>query len=234
MRAVNRDPARLLTGLLAWSGVFGLGVGTYYMGRTTASQLISMFSAWAFALTLLMVVTVTQIARDPRRRLTIAHIAVFLGMGIVACSLAQMPLPWTQIARLQKTAPKIDAASPELKQILRRDSDGRPAAIMSLLGHRQAYESGVDNVSPYIGADEIFTRVQVENTLRALHAAGGRLLALPLANTYRNFYLAVCGAGYSFLERVELNFEIEGDAPRGLTLWTAPTPGVAPRPCPIR
>ncbi len=53
VRAIRGDPGRTLSGLLAWSGIFGLGVGGYYMGRSSAEQLITMFSAWALALALL-------------------------------------------------------------------------------------------------------------------------------------------------------------------------------------
>ncbi len=233
VRAIHGDSPRLLTGLLAWSGVFGLGVGSYYMGRSSDTQLITMFSAWTFALALLTLAVVEQIARDPERRLTPAHIATFLGMGLAACSLAQTPTPWTQIERLRTTAAPQFATSTALKQILRHYSDGRPAAIMSVLGHRQAYESGIVNVSPYLGSFVIVSRVQLDNTLHALHAAGGRLLALPLATTYPSFYRIVCAAGFSYLNRMEVNFEFEGSKRRGLTLWTAPVPGVAPRPCPI-
>jgi hypothetical protein len=234
VRALCRDRGRALTGLLAWSGIFGLGVGSYFMGRTSPGQEIAMFSAWALALVILAAATVEQIARDPKPRLTPAHVAVFLGMGVAACSLAQTPTPWTQIARLQRRAAPLLVTAPALKQILVRDGGGKPEAIMSVLGHRVAYEAGVVNVSPYLGSLLIVTIQQVDETLSALRAAGGRLLVLPLATTYTNFYLTVCKAGFSFIERVEANFENAGEGkPTGLTLWSAPVPGVPPRPCPI-
>jgi hypothetical protein len=39
VRAVRGEDGRLLTGLLAWSGVFGLGVGAYFAGRSTPDDL---------------------------------------------------------------------------------------------------------------------------------------------------------------------------------------------------
>lgn len=233
VRAIRGDPGRSLTGLLAWSGVFGLGAGVYYMGRSGSGQLLSMFSAWALALALLTVAAVQQIARDPKPRLTIAHVALFFGMGLAVCSLAQTPAPWTQIERLQRKAAPLFYTSSRLKQILVHYGGGRPEAIMNVLGHRVAYEAGVVNVSPYIGSLLIVTTQQVSNTLHALRAAGGHLLVLPLANTYPNFYLAVCEAGFSFIGSTEVNFELEGSKAQGLTLWSAPVPGVAPRPCPF-
>lgn len=233
VRAIRSDPGHTLTGLLAWSGIFGLGAGAYYMGRSSDNQLITMFSAWTFALALLAFAAVAQIAQDPERRLTVAHVAVFFGMGLAACSLAQTPAPWTQIERLQTTAPSPYVTPSALKQILRRYGDHRPEAIMSVLGHRQAYESGIVNVSPYVGSLVTVSHVQLNNVLHALNAAGGHLLVLPLANTYSYFYRTVCNAGFSFIGRIEVDFESEGSKRHGLTLWTAPVRGVAPRPCPI-
>ncbi|MFI5004564.1 MAG: hypothetical protein ACHQE6_06080 [Solirubrobacterales bacterium] len=229
---VRRNPRRLLAGLLVWSGVFGLGIGSYYMGRTAPEALVSMFSAWTLTLALLAVAVVQQIARNPGQRPTVAHVAVLLGMSLAACSLAQTPAPWTQIERLQRTAAPIDVALPGLKRVLVSYGGGRPEALLNVLGHRIAYESGVVDVSPYAGT--VITAGQVSDVLRALHDAGGRLLVLPLSNTVRSVYRAACEAGFSFVRQYNFEFEHEVGKPDGLTLWSAPTPGVAPRPCPVR
>jgi hypothetical protein len=231
--AVRGDSRRLLAGLLVWSGVFGLGIGSYYMGRTAPEALVTMFSAWALSLALLAVAVVGQIARSPRRPLAVAHVAVFLGMGVAACSLAQTPAPWTQIERLQRTAAPVDVASPALKRILVGYGGGRPEAIMNILGHRTAYESGVVDVSPYVGILTAFTVQQVNAVLGALRDAGGRLLVLPTANAFPSVYHAACNAGFSFIREFNVGFEYEAGKPDGLTLWSAPVPGVAPRPCPV-
>ena len=114
--------------LMAWSGVFGLGIGGYYMGRSSPEVVPPMFSAWTLALALLAVAAIQQIAHEGRRP-TVAHLAVFFGMGLAACSLAQTPAPWTQIERLSRTAAPIDVASPALKRILVSYGGGRPEAI---------------------------------------------------------------------------------------------------------
>jgi hypothetical protein len=231
---VRRDPRRLLAGLLVWSGVFGLGIGSYYMGRTAPEALVSMFAAWALTLALLAVAVVQQVAHDPQRRPTVAHVAVLLGMSLAACSLAQTPAPWTQVERLQTTAAPINFASPALKRILVGYGGGRPEALLNVVGHRMAYESGVVDVSPYVGGLTVLTTQQVADVLRALHDAGGRLLVLPRANTVRSLYLAACAAGFSLVGQYDDEFEYELDKPEGLTLWSAPTPGVKPRPCPVQ
>ena len=105
---------------------------------------------------------------------------------------------------------------------------------MSVLGHRMAYESGVvPDVSPYLGALTILTTQQIGETLLARCARrSGHLLVLPRANTFNGFYLAVCKAGFSFIGSFEVDFETEAGKPSGLTLWSAPVPGLlTPRPC---
>jgi hypothetical protein len=215
-----------------WSGIYGLGIGGYYMGRSTPEAVVMMFSAWTLALALLTVVIVQQIARDPRRRPTIAQFAIFFGMGVATCSLAQTPAPWAQIERLRRTAAPVDVASPTLKQLLVSEGGGRPEAIMSVLGNRAAYEAGIVNVSPYIGMLSVFTIQQFQETLCALRAAGGHLLVLPLANTLKDFYLAARTNGFKAVGAfTTVNFEAEARRPNGLTLWSAPAAEVASHPC---
>ena len=53
-RGIGRPHDRsALTGALAWAGVFGLGAGAYFVGRSHPHVLIDLFSAWSLALTLL-------------------------------------------------------------------------------------------------------------------------------------------------------------------------------------
>jgi hypothetical protein len=231
VRAIRRDPGHLLTGLLVWSGIYGLGIGAYYMGRSTPEAVVMMFSAWTLALALLTVVTVHEIARGPRRRPTIAHFAVFFGMGVAVCSLAETPAPWAQIERLEARTAPILVASPALKQILVRYGGGKPEAIMNVFGHRVAYESGIVNVSPFLGILTVYTIRQFDETLCALHTAGGRLLVLPNANTLNGFYLAASEARFTLIGRFNIGFESEAGKPDGLTLWEAPATEAATHPC---
>ncbi len=231
VRAIRGNPGRLLTGLLVWSGVYGLGIGGYYMGRSAPEAVVMMFSAWALTLALLSLTVAQQIARDPRRRPTIAQFAVFFGMGVAACSLAQTPVPWAQIKRLEARAAPIELASPALKRLLVNNGGGRPEAIMSVLGHRVGYEAGIVDVSPFMGMISTFTLRQFNETLCALHTAGGRLLVLPNANTFRGFYIATQEAGFTLLGRSGIGFEAEVNKPDGLTLWSAPAKEAADGPC---
>jgi hypothetical protein len=233
VRTIRRDPERLLTGLLVWSGIFGLGIGGYYMGRSTPEAVVMMFSAWTLTLALLTIVTVQQLARNPKRRLTIAHFAVIFGMGVAVCSLAQTPAPWTQIKRLEARVAPIEVASPTLKQILVHYGGGRPEAIMDVIGHRMAYESGIVNVSPFIGIPSVFTLQQFDEIQCVLRSSGGHLLVLPLATTFSHFYAVAGESGFTLIGSYpEVEFETgEPRLPHGLTLWLAPATEAATHPC---
>ena len=48
------DARRIEIGVLAWIGIFGLGAGAYYTGRSNSEVLIALFSAWGLAVVLLL------------------------------------------------------------------------------------------------------------------------------------------------------------------------------------
>jgi hypothetical protein len=225
VRTIRRDPGRLTTGALAWSGIFGLGAGSYFMGRSHPEVLVTMFSAWSFSLALLVSAMVQQTLRDPRRRVTPARLMAFFAIGVTTCSLAQTPLPWTQIQRLRRRTSAMYVASTGLKQTLLRYGGHRPEAIMSVTGHRLAYETGIEDVSPYVGLVTTLTTEQLTDTFLALQAAGGSLLVLPVAGI--EIERAACDAGFSFIRSVTG----EPGQSDTLSLWSAPAPGVAPRSC---
>jgi hypothetical protein len=231
VRASRRDPGRLLTGLLVWSGIFGLGVGAYYMSRTNPEALVMMFSAWILALVFLTIAVIQELAKESRRRLTIADYVVVFGMGVAVCSLAQTPAPWTQIKRLEARGAPVGVASPALRRILVAYGGGKPEAILGGIPDRVAYEAGVVDVSPYTGMVAIFTVQQFDETLCALRAAGGQLLVLPIAGATKAFWTAAEHAGFTLFGSFGLRLELSYTASRpvGFTLWSAPA--VARLPC---
>jgi hypothetical protein len=196
VRAANGDPDRLLTGLLAWSGVFGLGAGTYYMGRSHPEVLTNMLSAWALALVLLFVLAVRAIAARRTHRPTLSEVACLLGFGVLACSLAQAPTPWSQISRLRATG--IHVYGHPLGETF-IDAHTRPSeavAILSPLGHRVAYNLGIVDVTPYTGGASMPTVDQFDETLRTLRAAGGRTVFLLLTEEWAEVPEALVRRGY--------------------------------------
>jgi hypothetical protein len=197
VRAVARERDVLLTGMLAWSGVFGLGVGAYYAGRSHPEVLIDVFSAWALALALLAVVAVRALAARPSRRPRAAELAVLVGMGLAACSIAQTPTPWSQLDRLANDTPEPAFRDNAMTRFIdRRTHPGEPVAILNPGGHRMAYDLGLENVSPYASSESIATPHQLAVTVEALRAAGGRRLFVWLARTGQEMTDALLAAGF--------------------------------------
>ncbi len=197
VRTLRHEGDRLLTGMLVWAGVFGLGTGSYYMGRSHPVSLKFLLSAWSLALALLTIVVVREAAR--RRQVSIAGALVLFGFGVAACSLAQTPAPWSQLERFHSAyvpteesdngpRPLAPSTDPRTRRFVATIADGphrfvyvhgAPIAILLRTGHRVADAYGVRNVSPYTGTDSTPTVERVEAALDALAKAGGNTLILP-------------------------------------------------------
>ncbi|MBS1869066.1 MAG: hypothetical protein JSS99_05340 [Actinobacteria bacterium] len=190
---------RVLTGMLVWAGVFGLGAGTYFVGRSHPVALKHHFSAWAFALALLTVAVTGASATRPFRRIALPALVVLFGFGAMACSLAQAPSPWREADRLEQPFAPIDEwrsanlfvplAEASARAFVATIADGpsrfvyrhgAPVAILMTLGHRIADAYGVVNVSPYTGIESLQTVQRVERALDALRDAGGNTVILPV------------------------------------------------------
>jgi hypothetical protein len=199
-RARRGAHGRVLTGMLAWAAVFGLGAGMYYIGRSHPDTLRHEFPAWAFALALLTISAVRELSA-PRlrpRNSAIGAFIVLFGFGVCACSLAQTPTPWGQLERLQAPfAPTVESpdANPLMaptqasaRRFVATLADGRsrfvykrgaPIAILLPTGHRVADAYGVVDVDPTTGAQPLLTVEQLDAALDALREAGGNTVILP-------------------------------------------------------
>jgi hypothetical protein len=174
VRAVARDEDVVLTGLLAFSGVFGLGVGAYYAGRSHPEVLINLFSAWMLALVLLVVLAVRALAVRASRRPAVAEVAVLALFGLAICSIAQTPTPWGQIQRLRhETRVPLLGHNPTERFIARYTRRGERVLLLTPVGHRYAVDLGLDNVSPYASIESIPTLNELDDAIRALQAAHG-------------------------------------------------------------
>jgi len=181
VRAIERDPDRVLTGMLVWSGVFGLGASSYFSGRSHPDVLIAIFSAWAFALAVLTVATVRALAARSSRWPAPGQLAVLFGFGLAVCSLAQTPTVRPDVDRLRTHAT-------ETSRLLRPDEreqfvasatkPGEAVAIFAPLGHRIAYDLGLKDVVDYSELVLVPTPGQWQDAIAALRAAGGRKLFL--------------------------------------------------------
>jgi hypothetical protein len=134
---------------------------------------------------------------------------VLAGMGVAACSLAQTPLPWTQVERIAQdtpTEPLIEGEAPlptygaafglpdPSTRAFFAARAGEPVAILLTTGHQIADAFGVVNVSRYTGMYSMVTRERLRTVVDDLRAAGGRTLFLP--QTYDEVYETLEGWGF--------------------------------------
>jgi hypothetical protein len=194
---VQRRELGALTGMLAWSGVFGLGALSYFVAESGPHWLKANFCAWSLAVCLLTVVAVRRLAAIAPRRPGLPELAVLFGIGVMACSVAQLSAPWTQIARLagdHSGAPPpllpADAFVPDLTPSTwafvasLADGDGfyvkkgAPVALLLNNGHRIADAYGIVNVSPYATMMSLFGPSFVRRVVASLRQAGGNTIVM--------------------------------------------------------
>jgi len=213
VRALGGAEQRVLTGLLAWSGVFGLGAGSYFAGRSHPEVLISLFSAWALALALLLVVVVRAVRARPGRRPTAAEVALLVGCALAACSLAQTPLPWPQIERIGRSAPTNELQAPATRAFIARSdaSRGEHVLILAPMGHRVAYELGLVNVAPYVSMISMPAVRQLAESLDALRAAGGTRIFAALNQILPDQLQAIERAGFRIVGQDESTVELRAE-----------------------
>ena len=181
VRALRGASNRLLTGALVWSGVFGIGSFSYYVGRSVPELVEHLFAGWAFALVLLTVVALQAIAARPGGRPSPLEVACLVGFGLLVCSIAQTPTPWSQADRLGRVGQQTFAAPVGQRFVDAQTRPGEPVAILMSLGHRIAANLKLDNVSMYTGTQSMPTSDQMTDVTEALRDAGGRKLFLRAA-----------------------------------------------------
>ena len=109
VRYVRSEPDGALTGMLAFSAVFGLVTGMYFVGRSSQFQLMLLFPAWGFSLALLawsVAHSLREVASDRLRlrRLLLPGFAVLVGFGVMVASIDRLPQSQRQIDRLRDGA----------------------------------------------------------------------------------------------------------------------------------
>jgi hypothetical protein len=178
IRARDGAGDRAYTGVLAYCGVFGLGASNYYMGRTTPGSLVVLFSIWALCVLLLALLSLRAIAAWHGRLpapVLLLFVSATVSLGLVTTALTQFPAPWTQLHRIETSAPSpppynVAASVSFLRGTARR---GEPIVLLAPLGHVIALDADVENVSPYSNQEGVVTYQQLDEELAALHEAGG-------------------------------------------------------------
>jgi len=208
-----------LTGMLAWSGVFGLGALSYFVAESGPHWLKANFSAWGLAICMLTVVVVRRLATTGPRWPDLPEVAVLFGIGVMACSVAQLSAPWTQAARLtgdHRGAPRPNLpANPYVPDPATRtfvaslaDGDafylrhGAPVALLLYNGHRIADAYGVVNVSPYANIMSLFGPSFVRTVVAHLRRAGGNTIVMPSSELpSQDVYPLLAGLGFGVVTR---------------------------------
>jgi hypothetical protein len=204
VRALRGAPNRALTGMLAWSAIFGYGSGAYYMGESVPQGVPTTFLPWSFALALLAIVALRQLRAHAGSRLpSPAALAAVLGLALIATFVLDPPVriaPWSQISAIRsphlsprltairEVATPLDAPhDPELvsfvgstpepggHDVLRR---GMAVALLWSTGHAVADAYGFVNVVAFAG-ESVFTTQQLDDTIARLRAAHGAVVLLP-------------------------------------------------------
>jgi hypothetical protein len=203
VRAVRDEPDALLTGMLAWSAVFGLGTGAYFVGRSTPDDLIALFFPWSLALALLTIPALRALAAASWRRPPLVALTCVFGFAAMACSLAQVPTPWGQLNRLQRTGPRVLAVFADRSFVAHHTARDEHVALLLPLGHRLGAALGVVDVVPYSSVLTMPTIEQLDETLAALHKAGGHKLFLAPGDVTTGMEDALRAAGFTLAARGE-------------------------------
>jgi hypothetical protein len=166
------------TAALAYSGVFGLGAGNYYMGRTHPGGLVVLFSVWALSVILLGLLALRTVATSrarPKASALLPVVSVSILLGLVATAVAQFPAPWTQLRRIttMEPAPQPYNISAAVAFVRSTTVPGEPIVLLAPLGHLIALDAKVKNVSMYSSQEDIVTYEQLDEELAALRDAGG-------------------------------------------------------------
>jgi hypothetical protein len=181
VRYLHDKPDRTLTGMLAFSGIFGLTTGMYFVGRSSQYQLMLLFPAWGLALAL-VAWTAAGSLRSARasgtgmRRLLLPGCAALIGFGVMLSAIDRIPLPNRQIDRLEAGGP-IHDTRPSERFI---ESRTRPGEHVLMIGtgtdHLLAEKIGVVNVSPLNGVSSLISPAEADRSLNQLQDEGGNLV----------------------------------------------------------
>jgi hypothetical protein len=215
----GNDDHRMLTAALAWCGIFGLGTGAYFTGRSHPHVLIDLFSIWSLTLALLAVAVVRAILRRPSRRPQLAELLVLAALGVMTCSLAMIPTPWSQLDRLRHGQPHDVRVMTALEDVIKEFTHrGEPVAMLVRPGHQIAEEDGIRDVTPYANIDSMMTEETWAEAIAALERAHGRKLFVQQETLFDEHVRWLARRGYKpYVEARALALIgfIKGRPPRG-------------------
>jgi hypothetical protein len=181
VRCVRDDPDRVLTGMLAFSSIFGLVTGMYFVGRSSQYQLMLIFPAWGFSLALVAWTAARALRSRAGDRLRLRRILIpaclaLSGFGAMVATIDRLPQPQSQIDRLQD-----GGSAPDLAPYERFiEARTRPGDDILLIGvppeHLVADRAGVVNVSPLNGVTSLISPAEANRSVDELEDSGGDLV----------------------------------------------------------
>ncbi len=181
IRYLRDEPDRALTGMLAFSAVFGLVTGMYFVGRSLQYQLMLLFPAWGFALALVAWTAAHSLAAAAAdhlrlRRVLIPAAAALIGFGVMIASIDAFPQPLRQVERLRDGGGHLNLGPTErvVEQWTQPGDD--ILLIASPPDHLVADRTGVVNVSPLNGVTSLFSPAEADRSLDQLEESGGNLV----------------------------------------------------------
>lgn len=213
VRVVARAANALLSAMLVWSGVFGLLGAGYYAGRAHPGALFELFSPWSLTVGLLVVVVAGDLGARRWRAPTLPELMILFAFGIAICSLAQIPTPWSQIARIRDRTPFPVLKQREAVQLVAKTTGpNERVAILVPLSHRIAYDAGVVNVAPYSSIEAMPTRQQLQALVDQLHRAHVHKVYISGTFTFGEELALLTQAGFAPRARAGAIYELNDAA----------------------
>jgi hypothetical protein len=214
VRYLRNEPDLVLTGMLAFSGIFGLVTGMYFVGRSLQFQLVLLFPVWGFSLALVAWSAARALRsaapdRVRRRRLLIPASAALIGFSVMIATIDGFPPPLRQVDRIRAGGTPQNLAPTErvVKTWTQQGDD--VLLIASAPDHLVADRAGVVNVSPFNGFPGLLTPADADRALDQLEDSGGdtvieRVSSLPprgIAFGIPEFAAILRARGYRLIAR---------------------------------
>jgi hypothetical protein len=184
VRLAHRDDDVLLTSMLAWSGVFGLSIGGYFVGRPDVIKLTGMLSAWSFALSMLTVACVRSLAGRGWPRPALPQLLVLFGFALSVSSLAGLSPPQEQIRRLTTRTPKPTYLATAERVIGEQTRHGEKVVVLLPMSYVITHKLGLHNVAPYAFMNAIVTESQMTRLVNMLRREDVRTVFIPAPDSY--------------------------------------------------
>ena len=227
VRHLREEENRTLTGMLAFSGAFGLVTGMYFVGRSAEFQLMLLFPVWGFSLALLAwtaggALRGARADRDHVRRLLIPTAAAMIGLGVMIATIVRVPAPWSQIERLGESGHAPNDTPNAQRFIESRTNPGEHILLIGTpLDHRLADRAGVTNVSPLNGFISLISPAEADRSLDQLRDEGGTEVFEAVTAPS-----AINPSPFKIIEFADILRErgyrlVEQDPSTGLRLWRA-------------